>query len=308
MERFWLLALFASLALLTMTFLGPSPQERMILRRAGAVRPAKPDPLALEDEELALPFSQRVLGPAVSALRAKVLRYTPVGMRRRAEERLLKAGRPIEVGAMFSVRLLSFGASSVLGLLVGILGSGLAFERRVLLAACFSVLGWLLPDVWLSGAISRRRGAIETALPDVLDLLSVSVEAGLGFDSAIHKVAEKFKGPVAEEFQEYIKEVRLGRPRVEALRGLGRRTDLEDMRSFTAALVQAEQLGVSLAQVLRVQSDQMRHRRRQRAQERAMKVPIKMLFPLVFFILPTIFIVLFAPVAVHLMEVLSGRL
>jgi tight adherence protein C len=307
-ERFWLLMLFMSVGMLAMTMLGPSQQERVILRRAGAVRPSKQDPLALEDEELALPFSQRVLGPAVSALRAKVLRYTPVGMRKRAEERLLRAGRPMEVGALFSVRFLSFGVLSVVGLVLGALSPGLAMQRRVLLAACISVLGLLLPNIWLNGVIGRRRQAVLTALPDVLDLLSVSVEAGLGFDSAIQKVAEKFKGPVGEEFQEYIKEVRLGRPRVDALRGLGRRTDLEDMRSFTAALVQAEQLGVSLAQVLRVQSDQMRHRRRQRAQERAMKVPIKMLFPLVIFILPTIFIVLFAPVAVHLMGVMGGRL
>jgi tight adherence protein C len=181
-------------------------------------------------------------------------------------------------------------------------------SKRVILVLVAALLGLMLPEMWLNGKVGKRRSSIEQALPDVLDLLCISVEAGLGFDSAIQKVAEKFKGPIGNEFQEYIKEVKLGRSRIDSLRGLARRTDLPDVRAFVAALVQAEQLGVSLAHVLRVQSDQMRYRRRTRAQERAMKVPIKMLFPLVIFILPTIFIVLFAPVGVHLMDVLRGTM
>jgi len=307
MERLLLLIVFTSLGVLTMQLLGPTTQERMVLRRTGAIRPNRQDPLALEDEEMALPFSQRVLGPAIHSLRSQVLRYTPVGMRKRAEERLLRAGRPLEVGTLFSVRFLFFGVMALMGLLLSALVPGIGIGKRLLMAMVAAMVGLVLPNVWLNGLVTRRRNAIEGALPDVLDLLCVSVEAGLGFDASIQKVAEKFKGPIGEEFQEYIKEVRLGRTRVEALRGLGRRTELEDMRSFVAALVQAEQLGVSLAQVLRVQADQMRHRRRQRAQERAMKVPIKMLFPLVIFILPTVFIILFAPMAIHLMEIMSGR-
>jgi tight adherence protein C len=305
-ERLWLLAIFGSVAALVHFISGPSPQERIILRRTIAVRPSKTDPLALEDEELAVPFSQRVLGPAVNSFRSRILRYTPVGARKRAEEKILRAGRPVEVGTLFTIRFLLVGGLLVVAILLGVFLPGASAARRGLAVVCLPAGGFLLPDIWLNGLVGRRRRAIETALPDVLDLLTISVEAGLGFDAAIQRVAEKFHGPMGEELQGYIKEVKLGRPRVEALRGLSRRTDLADVRTFVAALIQAEQLGVSLANVLRVQADQMRYRRKQRAQERAMKMPVKILFPLVIFILPTVFIVLFAPLAVHMMEVLKG--
>jgi tight adherence protein C len=194
----------------------------------------------------------------------------------------------------------------VFGLLLSMMVPSIDPGKKLLVVFGAAAVGLILPETWLNGKVAKRRADIQSALPDVLDLLCISVEAGLGFDAAIQKVAEKFKGPIGEEFQEYIKEVKLGRSRVEALRGLSRRTDLDDLRSFVASLVQAEQLGISLANILRLQSEQMRYRRRQRAQEQAMKVPIKMLFPLAFFILPTIFIVLFAPVGIHLMEVLKG--
>lgn len=306
MERLWLLLTFVSIAYLVYHFLGPSPQERAILRRAIAVRPTRMDALAMEDEELSLPFSQRVLAPFINAIRGQALRYTPVGMRRRAEEKLLKAGRPIEVGSLFAIRFIGFGVAVVLGILLSLLMPNVDPGRRLFILLGAALLGALLPEQWLNGKVGKRRADVEAALPDVLDLLCISVEAGLGFDSAIQKVAEKFKGPVGEELQEYIKEVKLGRTRVDALKGLSRRTDLDDLRAFVASLVQAEQLGVSLAHVLRLQSDQMRYKRRQRAQERAMKVPIKMLFPLAFFILPTIFIILFAPVGINLMQIMRG--
>jgi tight adherence protein C len=306
MERLWLLVAFASFAYFAYNFLGPSPQERTIIRRAIAIRPAKMDALAVEDEEMSLPFSQRVLAPLTNALRGQALRYTPVGLRRRTEDKLLRAGRPMEVGTLFAIRFLGFGIAVVFGLLLSMMVPSIDPGKKLLVVFGAAAVGLILPETWLNGKVAKRRADIQSALPDVLDLLCISVEAGLGFDAAIQKVAEKFKGPIGEEFQEYIKEVKLGRSRVEALRGLSRRTDLDDLRSFVASLVQAEQLGISLANILRLQSEQMRYRRRQRAQEQAMKVPIKMLFPLAFFILPTIFIVLFAPVGIHLMEVLKG--
>lgn len=306
MERLFLVMVFGSLAVLLSMVLGPSARERTVMRRASAVRPSRQDAVALEDQELAQPFSQRVLGPAVGALRAQLLRFTPVSARRRAEEKLLRAGRPMEVGSFFAIRFLLLAVMFVTGFLVVTFGHVGSPAKNMLTVIGFVGAGYVLPDLWLGGKINQRRQAIQHGLPDVLDLLTISVEAGLGFDAAIQRVAEKFKGPIGEEFQEYIKEVKLGRPRVEALRGLSRRADIEDIKTFVASLIQAEQLGVSLAQVLRIQSDQMRYRRRQRAQERAMKMPIKMLFPLVFFILPTIFIILFAPLAVHLMGVFGG--
>ncbi len=306
MERLYLVMIFCSVAILASLVFGPSARERAVMRRAGAVRPGRQDALALDEQELAQPFSQRVLGPAVGTLRAQLLRFAPVSVRKRAEEKLLRAGRPMEVGSLFAVRFLLVAVMLLMGLLVVMVGHGTALSHNMATVIGFTAAGYLLPDLWLGGKVNKRKQAIEHGLPDVLDLLTISVEAGLGFDAAIQKVAEKFKGPVGEEFQEYIKEVKLGRPRVDALRGLSRRADIEDMKTFVASLIQAEQLGVGLAQVLRIQSDQMRYRRRQRAQERAMKMPIKMLFPLVFFILPTIFIVLFAPLAVHMMDVFTS--
>lgn len=306
MERLILLIIFCAVAILSQGLLGPSARERIALRRAVTIRPGRQDALALEDQELSLPFSQRVVAPAMTSLRTKVLRYTPVGMRRRAEEKLVRAGRPMEVGALFSLRALMIAGFLVIGLFFGFaLASWGPLKRSLAVGVCTGI-GLILPDIWLAGRISRRKSAIQVALPDVLDLLTISVEAGLGFDAAIQKVAEKFRGPLGEEFQEYVKEVKLGRPRVDALRGLSRRVDLEEIRTFVAALIQAEQLGVSLAHVLRVQAEQMRYRRKQRAQERAMKMPVKIIFPLVIFILPTIFIVLFAPMAVQLMGIMSG--
>jgi tight adherence protein C len=305
-ERLILLTIFCAIAILAQGVFGPSARERIALRRTIGVRPGHQDPLALEDQELALPFGQRVIAPAMASLRAKVLHYTPVGVRRRAEERLLRAGRPMEVGALFTFRVLMLLVLLAVGLLFALALSNWSPMKRTLIVCACAGVGWVFPDVWLGGRISRRRTTIQVALPDVLDLLCISVEAGLGFDAAIQKVAEKFRGPLGEEFQEYIKEVKLGRPRMDALRALARRVDLEEIRTFVAALIQAEQLGVSLAQVLRVQAEQMRYRRKQRAQERAMKMPVKIIFPLVIFVLPTIFIVLFAPMAVQLMGIMSG--
>jgi tight adherence protein C len=138
-------------------------------------------------------------------------------------------------------------------------------------------------------------------LPDVLDLLTVSVEAGLGFDQAVVKVIEKFKGPLAEEFHRTLQEVRMNKPRREALRALADRVGIDDLTAFIAALIQADQLGVSIAKVLRIQSDQMRIKRRQRAEEQAQKASIKMLFPLIFFIFPAMFIVLLGPAVLSMM-------
>src|SRR5690606_20026233 len=166
---------------------------------------------------------------------------------------------------------------------------------------------WILPEFWVSRLGTQRRATLSRALPDVLDLLSVSVEAGLGFDGAIQKVSEKFPDPTAAEFGEYLKEVRLGKTREEALRNLAERTGLPELKAFAAARIQADRLGVSLSRVLRVQSDQLRTQRMQRAEEAAMQTPIKMVFPLVFFIFPTIFVVLLGPAIIQLVTNFIGR-
>lgn len=162
--------------------------------------------------------------------------------------------------------------------------------------------GWKLPDVWLSSITTRRQTDIRLFLPDMIDLVTVSVEAGLGLDASLQRVASRFPNALSEEVLRAMQEVQLGRSRIEALRDMARRTDVPDLTSWITALVQAELLGVSIANVLRVQSERLREKRSQRAREQAQKAPIKMVFPLVLFIFPALFIVILGPVAIAVMN------
>lgn len=166
-------------------------------------------------------------------------------------------------------------------------------------------LGWFGPRFFLLRLIEARQRLISRGLPDALDLLTVSVEAGLGFDAAVARVSEKIMGPLGDELSYFLREVRMGRSREEALRNLGERSGVADMKVFTSGVIQASRLGVSMGRILRVQSEEMRRRRRQRAEEAAMKAPIKMLFPLVFCIFPALFVVLLGPAFIQIMEAFS---
>jgi tight adherence protein C len=168
-------------------------------------------------------------------------------------------------------------------------------------------LGAAIPYLLLQRKINTRKNSIRKELPDVLDLLTVSVEAGLGFDGALAKLVEKMKGALVEEFSRVLQEIRIGIPRRDAMHALGMRANVPDLSLFTSSMVQADQLGVSIGNVLRVQSAAMREKRRQRAQEKAMKAPVKMLIPLVMFIFPPIFIVLLAPAVIRIVMTLGPR-
>lgn len=168
------------------------------------------------------------------------------------------------------------------------------------------LMGMFIPYLFLEKKISDRRNILRRELPDVLDLLTVSVEAGLGFDSALVKLSEKMKGPMVDEFTRMLQEIRIGVARRDALRSLAARCNVQDISLFTSALIQADQLGVSVSNVLRVQSLDMREKRKQRAEEQAMKAPIKMVFPLVFFIFPTLFIVLLGPALLQIINMLGN--
>jgi tight adherence protein C len=271
-------------------------------QRARTVREKRAAGPELEDE-LALPFLRRVLRPTLNALFRALTRVTPRGLQRRARERLAHAGLHTDAARFIATKTLVAGATLV-GFLV-VIGLAAASDRAgqlTVIAIIATLLAYSLPEVWLSRAIGRRRKSYQRALPDVMDLLCVSVEAGLGFDGAVQKVAEKFPPPIGEEFREYLKEVKLGKPRPEALRSLSARSGLPEVQSFAAAVIQAEELGVSITKVLRVQSEQLRQRRKQRAEEKAMKTPIKMLFPLIIFIFPTVFIVVLGPALLSLVE------
>jgi tight adherence protein C len=182
--------------------------------------------------------------------------------------------------------------------------AGSAFQRLVLILFPI-VLGFFGPDAWLSRKVEERRAAMQRSLPDVLDLLVISVEAGLGFDSALARVVSTVPGALTEEFFRMLQETRVGVSRRDAMRHLMERSDLDELRSFLLAMMQAEAFGVAIARVLRVQADEMRVKRRQRAQEKAFAAPVKIVFPLVFCIFPALFIVLLGPAAIQISETFS---
>jgi tight adherence protein C len=262
--------------------------------------------LTLEELELQQPFHERVLLPALRALLATMGRYGPRQSAERLRVNLQLAGNPGNITpAMFmGLRLL---LSLVLGaLLVVPTFQLLPMTQAILYTAVGFILGYLLPGLWLRRQISGRKRAIRRAMPDALDLLCISVEAGLAFDLALQRVTQKWDDALSREFQRVLSDMRLGRTRREALKDLAQRTGVEDVQTFTAAVIQADQLGVSMANILRLQSDQMRIRRRQRAEALAQQAPIKMLFPMVFLIFPALFVVILGPAVPRLMSAFGG--
>ncbi|MEW5920463.1 MAG: type II secretion system F family protein [Bacillota bacterium] len=242
-------------------------------------------------------FTARVIAPLFNSLFELLAGLLPGEITARREARLKQAGINGEAaaGAFFAAKLL--------------MGACLVLLARLLLPVSLPgivllfLLGWSLPELYLLGLRRRREEEIEKTLPDTLDLLTVSMEAGLGFDGAMIKVAEKSSGILAGEFRRIIKENRMGKNRRDALRDMAARLGNENITSFAGAIIQAEQLGISFANVLRLQAEQVRRRRKQRIEEAALKAPVKMLIPLVLFIFPTIFIVLLGPATLKIISI-----
>ena len=263
---------------------------------------------AAMDEELAMPFSQRILSPLTGSVAAKLTRFTPRAIRRMVEEKMAAAGGWAGMGSN-EFLLLSIFLGMALPLLTALfsIAAGAAANKVVAFALYALAVGIYLPFFLLNRKIKARRHSMVRDLPDVLDLLTVCVEAGLGFDGALHKLSEKMKGALVEEFTRLLSEIRVGVPRRNALLAMAARCNIEDVSVFVTSLIQADQLGVGIGNVLRVQSAAMREKRRQRAQEAAMKAPVKMLLPLVMFIFPTIFVILLGPAMIQVISSLSGR-
>ena len=257
------------------------------------------------DEELSRPFRQRVFNPLLSEVAALFARLTPKSIRRLVEQKLITAGGFGSLGPDEFLLLCAFFACSLPALVVLLTKLGKAPANKIVgLSIIAFAVGLIIPFIMLRHKVAARKKSIQKDLPDVLDLLTVSVEAGLGFDRALSKLTEKMKGALVEEFSRVLQEMRIGVPRRESLLALGARCDVPDLSLFATSLVQADQLGVSIGNVLRVQSAAIREKRRQRAQESAMKAPIKMMLPLVLFIFPTIFIILLGPAAIQVMTVM----
>jgi tight adherence protein C len=253
----------------------------------------------LEELELQAPFVERTLRPLASRLSGSVLRVTTSSFSERTEKRLALAGNPgdLRVADWLGIKAIGTIVGGilffVLFVVVGFMS--LPFPIAVVMAMVGALFGYTIPEFWLGGRVRKRQHAILLMIPDALDLLTISVRAGLGFDAALGKVVEKLPGPLSEEFRRALAEVRVGKQRREALRDIVARTEVGPLTNFIGAIIQAEQLGVSISKVLQVQSEQLRIERRQRAEEQAAKAPIKMLFPLVGCIFPSLFIVILGP-------------
>jgi tight adherence protein C len=267
--------------------------------------------VSLEEVEMSQSITERIVYPIARRLGELALRFTPQNALDDTARKIELAGNPrgLEPTIFWASR---FGAAiGIAALLLFIFSVGSinwTWGRKLLIVIVFSLLGFYLPELLLKSRINRRQDEVRKALPDALDLLTICVEAGLGFDGAMAKVTEKWDNELALAFSRVLREIQLGKLRREALRNMADRIGIPEMTSFVAAIIQSEQLGVSMAKVLRIQSEQMRIKRRQIAEEKAQKAPIKMLFPMAGLIFPSLLILLLGPAAVQLMTSSLGAM
>lgn len=260
-------------------------------------------PRSLEEIELEAPFYDRVIKPMIAGITRALGKLTPSQGMEKVRTQIVLAGNPYNMGVSEFM-----GARMMAMVILG----GVAFGLTLLLGASpmemllysvvLALVGYLLPVFWLRGRVKKRAKIILKTLPDAIDLMTISVEAGLAFDGAMQRVADKWDNDLAHEFQRAISEMRVGKSKREALHELVQRTGVPDLSTFVASIIQADQLGVSIAKVLRIQSEQMRIRRRQRAEEQAHKAPILMMIPMVFLIFPATYIVILGPAVPKIMS------
>lgn len=263
--------------------------------------------LNLREQALGRPFVERVMAPVVSGLAGGVKRLTPVGTRQRIAEKLVLAGNPAgwDADRVVMFKVVGIVALGLAGYVLGAM-AGLSGVLGVALIALCALIGWAIPGAALAQAVERRQTSIRKALPDTLDMLTISVEAGLGFDAALLHVTQQVPGALSQEIGRMLHEMQLGVSRVDAFRHLGERTNVEELKGLVLAMVQADVFGVSIAGVLRAQSHELRIRRRQRAEEKALKLPVKLLFPMILCIFPALMVVIAGPAVVKIMHAFFG--
>ena len=257
----------------------------------------------VRDRELLNPLRQRAVVPAVKGLTDIGRRLTPVGYVEGVRKKHIYAGEGTEeaVDRFLAVRVITVAVAVVGTPLIWIYG-GLTGNSRLALCLLFALVFFLGPDAILNRKVEARQSDIRRRLPDVLDLLTISVEAGLGFEQALDRTVAAVPGPLSEEFSRMLGEVRAGSSRSQAMRAMESRSNVVELRSFVLAILQADTFGVSIGRVLRAQADEMRIRRRQRAQEMAQKAPVKMLIPMVFCVFPALFVIVLGPAMINIMD------
>ena len=299
-----ILALFAGLGVL-MIFIGlartPSTNTAAMVQQRLSVYGGE-KPATLEEMELQRPFSERFLRPAIERLGSLLSRSTPQKARQNLMNRLDLAGRPgnLTPEDFAAVRIVAAAVLAAIGLLVGLLLANPVY--LIVSLAVGAILGYYLPVLWLKQKVDARRSEIQKGLPDAMDLLVIAVDAGLGFDAALARVTDKYRNALSDEFAKVLREVSLGRPRLEAMDEMGRSSGVDDLHNFIQAIIQSEQFGTGIGKILRIQADEMRRKRRQRAQEKAAQATLKMMLPMVGCIFPTLWIVLLGPAVLILMK------
>ncbi|UDY36072.1 type II secretion system F family protein [Dermatobacter hominis] len=257
------------------------------------------------DQEMLAPLKDRALGPLVDGVTDLGKRFTPVGYVEKVKQKLVYAGMPDQsaVDRFLGVRVIGIGIAALVFLLLFVINLlGLSGNMRLAVPGIIMLVLVLYPDMWLNRKVEARQHEIQITLPDVMDLLVISVEAGLGFEQAIDRVVNSVPGPLSDEFSRMLGETRAGASRSDAMRAMDDRCNVPELRSFVMAIIQADQFGVSIGRVLRAQADEMRIKRRQLAQERAQKAPVKMLIPMVFCIFPALFVVVIGPAIMNIRE------
>jgi tight adherence protein C len=262
----------------------------------------------MRTQELSQPMLDRVFVPFVEALGRFTKRVTPIGMRDRIARQLVLAGSPqaLNPDKVAAAKLFGSIGGAILGLAIGLV-AGWSPLFTLGAAALAAAIFYFIPGAGLGQRAINRQEEIRKALPDTMDLLTISVEAGLGFDAALAHVRRNVPGPLSDEIGRFLQEIQLGISRQDALRNLADRTDVDELKGFVLAMIQADQFGISVGKVLRSQARELRVRRRQRAEEAAIKVPVKLLFPLILGILPAIFIVIAGPGVIKLIHSFLGH-
>lgn len=297
MEYLAAVSAFAAVFLLLLSMQGGLSSD-MRARLEGLRQQPQPDQII--EEQLTL--SERIFAPVTRSLVLQLKRMLPTKVLDGLQQKLVLAGEPMTLNGFLTFQLVSAGGFFLLPVLI--IGSGMMQAGMMSLAFLvgFGLVGVALPHLWLRSRAGQRQKQIVKSLPDAFDLITTCAEAGLGLDAALARVAEKVEGPFADELRRMLRDIALGKMRREALTELGERTGVPDLVSFVNSIIQAESMGTSVGTVLRVQADQLRVRRRQRAEEQAYKAPIKMIFPLVLCIFPTLFIVILGPAIITIMQ------
>jgi tight adherence protein C len=270
-------------------------------------RQVRPMTTNLREEDLILPLGERMFAPLVSRLGGIARRLTPDDLQQRISKKLVLAGNPAgwDADKVAAFKVIGLGGGIAFGFVLARL-AGLAGSMSVISTALLGAIGFSFPGVLLSRAVAKRQLAIRRALPDSMDLLTISVEAGLGFDAALMQVTRNVPGPLSQEIGRMLHEMQLGVSRADAFRQLAARTEVDEIKGFVLAMIQADVYGVSVSKVLRAQAQDLRVKRRQRAEHKAMQVPVKLLLPMIFCVMPSLFVVIVGPGVIRVIQTFFG--